>query len=88
MSVRGMNVTLPPEQRDWLEARVAEGHFDSIDEALSAAVADLMAIYGDDLAWAKPYVDQARASVERGDGLAGEDYFERLGARVEALRRR
>jgi antitoxin ParD1/3/4 len=83
-----MNITLPPEQREWLEARVAEGHFESIDEALSAAVADLMAIYGNDLAWAKPYVDQARASMERGDVLSGEEYFERLGAKLEQLQRR
>jgi Arc/MetJ-type ribon-helix-helix transcriptional regulator len=83
-----MNITLPPEQRDWLEARVAEGHFDSIDEALSAAVADLMAVYGDDMTSATPFVDQARASVERGNVLSGEEYFERLDARLESLRRR
>ena len=52
-----MNVTLPPEQQRWLEAQVAAGQFGSIDEALAVAVADLIAIQGDDLAWAKPYVD-------------------------------
>jgi len=83
-----MNISLAPEQREWLEARVSEGHFESIDEALCAAVADLMAIYGDDLAWAKPYVDQARVSMERSDVLSGEEYFERLGARLEQLQRR
>jgi antitoxin ParD1/3/4 len=82
-----MNVTLPPEQRAWLEARVAEGHFDSIDEALSAAVADLMAIYGNDLAWAKPFVEQARASVQRGDVMSGEEYFTRLDSKIQLLRR-
>jgi len=74
----GMNVFLPAEQQKWLEAQVAAGHFASIDEALAAAVADMMAIDRDDLAWAKPYVDQARASVARGELISGEEFFARL----------
>ena len=80
-----MNVTLPPEQQKWLEAQVAAGQFASIDEALATAVADLMAMHRDDLAWAKPYVEQARASVARGDVLSGEEYFKRLNAEIESL---
>jgi antitoxin ParD1/3/4 len=79
--VRGnwlMNVSLPPEQLQWLEAEVAAGRFRSIDEAISTAIADLMAVHSDDLAWAKPYVDEARASVVRGDVMTGEEYFKRL----------
>ena len=67
-----MNIELPPEQQEWLEAQVAAGSFNSMDEALAVAVADLMAIHRDDLDWAKPYVEQARASVARGDVLSGE----------------
>jgi antitoxin ParD1/3/4 len=81
-----MNITLPPEQQRWREAQVAAGRFAYVDEALSVAVADLMSIEGDDFAWAKPYVDQARASVARGDVISGEEYFKRLGARIAALR--
>jgi len=81
-----MNIKLPPEQLKWLEAEVAAGHFASIDEALTLAVADLMAIYDDDLAWAKPYVDEALASVERGDVISGEDYFKWLDSRLKKLR--
>jgi antitoxin ParD1/3/4 len=81
-----MNVTLPPDQQKWLEAQVAAGAFASVDEALATAVADLMAIHSDDLAWAKPYVDQARNSIARGDVLAGEEYFRRLNAKIEMLR--
>jgi antitoxin ParD1/3/4 len=81
-----MNVKLPPEQEKWLEAEVAAGSFSSVDEALAVAVADLMAIHKDDLAWAKPYVEQARASVARGDILSGEEYFKRLNAKLQALR--
>ena len=50
-----------------LEDQVAAGHFTSLEEALALAVADLMAAETDDLAWAKPYVDEARASLARGD---------------------
>ena len=52
-----MNITLPRDQQQWLEAQVAAGHFASIDEALATPVADLMSIHADDFAWAKPYVD-------------------------------
>jgi antitoxin ParD1/3/4 len=81
-----MKISLPPEQEKWLEAEVAAGHFTSIDEALAVAVADLMAIHNDDLAWARPYVDQARAAVARGDVRSGENYFKRLNAKLESLR--
>ncbi len=83
-----MNIKLPIEQQRWLEAEVAAGHFGSIDEALAVAVADLMAIQDDDLAWAKPYVDQARGSVARGDVLSGDEFFKRLEAKLETLRAR
>ena len=83
-----MNVKLPAEQQKWLEAEVAAGRFTSIDEALAVAVAELMAIQSDDLAWAKPYVDQARASLARGHVLSGEEFFKHLEAKLETLRAR
>ena len=76
--IRSMNISLPLEQQKWLEAEVAAGRFSSIDEALAVAVADLKALMEDDLAWAKPYVDQARASVARGDVISGEEFFKHL----------
>lgn len=83
-----MNIKLPPDQQQWLEAKVAAGQFGSIDEALTVAVADLMAIENDDLAWAKPYVDEARASVARGDVMSGEEFLKGLDAKLEKLRAR
>ena len=81
-----MNITLRPEQKKWLEAQVAAGQFTSIEEAVSIAIADLIALHSDDLAWAKPYVDEARASAARGDVLSKEVFFERLTARIATLR--
>jgi Arc/MetJ-type ribon-helix-helix transcriptional regulator len=76
--IRRMNIKLPSRQQKWLENQVAAGHFGSLDEALALAVADLMAAETGDLAWAKPYVDQARASLARGDVISGSDYLEDL----------
>ena len=83
-----MNIKLPSEQQKWLEDQVAAGHFGSLDEALALAVADLMAAEADDLAWAKSYVDQARASLARGDVISGEDYLKALDRKVQSLRDR
>ena len=79
-------VTLTPAQEAWLEAQVAAGHLPSIDDAVRSAVADLMTIANDDLAWAKPYVDEARASIARGDVTNGEVVLARLRERIARLK--
>lgn len=81
-----MKVALPSEQMKWLEAEVAAGHFKSVDDAISAAVAGLMTAQHDDLAWAKPYVEQAREAVARGDVTAGDDFIRRLDSKLASLR--
>jgi len=83
-----INISLPREQHEWLEAEVAAGHFASIDEALAAAVAELQSLFEDDLAWAKPYVDEARAEVARGELIPGDEFLKWLRGRTESLRRR
>jgi len=83
-----MNVKLPSEQQKWLEEQVAAGYFQSLDDALALAVADLMAFHADDLDWAKPYVDQAHESIARGDVVSGEDYLKRLDGTLERFRSR
>ena len=81
-----MNITLPTEQQKWLEAEVAAGSFHSISDAVAVAVAELMSIGDDDLAWAKPYVEEARASVARGDAISGDEFFKRLETKLDLLR--
>jgi len=81
-----MNIRLPPEQQKWLEAQVAAGRYASIDEALAVAVSDLMSVHDDDLAWARPDVDRARASVARGNVISGEAYVDRLNEKLKSLR--
>ena len=43
-------------------------------------------IHDDDLAWAKPYVEEARASVARGDVISGDEFFRRLETKLDTLR--
>jgi antitoxin ParD1/3/4 len=83
-----MNISLPKEQLEWLEAEVAAGHFSSIDEALTIAVAELKALQDDDLAWAKPYVDEARAEVARDETIQGDKFLKWLRERTDSLRQR
>jgi antitoxin ParD1/3/4 len=80
-----MNITISPEQQKWLETEVAAGHFDSIDDAVAAAIGQLMSLNDDDLAWAKPYIEQARASVARGEAISGDEFFKRLARKLEIL---
>lgn len=82
-----MNIQLPPDQQKWLEEQVKAGHFASLDEAVAAAVDDLrLSQFDDDLSWAKPYVDEAREAVKRGEVLSKEEFFERMDAKLNSLR--
>ncbi|MGA8615682.1 MAG: hypothetical protein WB760_29170 [Xanthobacteraceae bacterium] len=83
-----MNISLPKEQLEWLEAEVAAGHFSSIDEALTIAIAELKALQEDSLAWAKPYVEEARTEVARGETIQGDEFLKWLRGRTDSLRRR
>jgi len=47
-----MNVVLPPEQEQWLNARIAEGEFTSPEAAVRQMIAERMALDADDFAWA------------------------------------
>jgi len=74
-----MTITLTPEQQKRLEAAVAAGQFASVEEAVRFAVDNLMGADADadadDLSWAKPYLDEARAEIARGETLSVEEVF-------------
>jgi Arc/MetJ-type ribon-helix-helix transcriptional regulator len=82
-----MTITLPPGLQKWLEAQVAAGRFSSVDDAIAVAVADLMAIDEDNLAWAKPYVDEARAAAARGEVVPLDDALADIDACLATLKR-
>ncbi|MGH6842919.1 MAG: ribbon-helix-helix domain-containing protein, partial [Methylocella sp.] len=60
-----MTITLTPEQEARLKAYVAHGEYASIEEAarqlIDERIAERATEEGDDLAWAKPCVDEALA---------------------------
>ena len=61
-----MTISLTPEQQAWIAARIERGEFASEDEAARQLIDERIAertIEDDDLAWAKPYVDEARADI-------------------------
>jgi antitoxin ParD1/3/4 len=78
-----MHITLSPAQQAWLESKVANGEFASLQEAASAAITDSMAAGIDDLAWARPYVQRARDDLLHGDVLTLEEHRGRMAARLD-----
>ena len=86
-----MTINLTPEQIAWLQQRVADGSFASLDEAAQFFMGDAIAhaeeIDLDDLEWAKPLVDEARAEIERGEGIPLVEFKAHLKKRISELDR-
>jgi antitoxin ParD1/3/4 len=84
-----MSITLTPEQETWIKARVATGDFASVEDAarqlIDERIAERTAEEADDLAWAKPYVDEARAAVARGEFITLEEFKARNAALLASL---
>ena len=70
-----MTITLTPEQQKRLEPAVAAGQFASVEEAVRFAVDQLVVDDLGDLSWAKPYLDEARAHIARGESHSVEEVF-------------
>jgi len=81
-----MNISLPPEQERWLRAHIANGEFASVDDAVRRIIADRMALDADDLAWAKPYVDDARAAAARGEVVSLDEAIADLNSATSSAR--
>ena len=88
-----MSITLTPEQETWIKAHVATGDFASVEEAVRQLIDDRIAELAndegeeqDDMAWAKPLVDEGRAALERGDFITLEEHRARNAARLAALK--
>ena len=81
-----MNIKLPPEQEQWLNARIADGQFDSPESAVRQMIAERMALEADDFAWARPYVDDARAAAARGEVMSLDDAIADIDAHLGSLK--
>jgi antitoxin ParD1/3/4 len=84
-----MAITLKPDQEAWLKARVASGDFASVEEGalqlIGERIAGRAAEETGDLAWAKPYVDEALAGIARGGVITLEEHEARTEARLAAM---
>jgi len=81
-----MNIKLSPEQAQWLEARIADGQFDSPEQAVRQMIAERMAFEGDNFAWAKPYVDEARGAIARGEVVSLDEAIADIDAHLASFK--
>ena len=88
--VIAMGISLTAEQQAWLSAHVARGDFVSVEEAarqlIDERIAERAIEEQDDLAWARPHVDEALADVARGDVISRDEHRARNAARLAALK--
>jgi antitoxin ParD1/3/4 len=83
-----MTINLPREQQEWLEAQVKAGAYDSVEEAVASIAAERMHLDIEDLSSAKPLVDEARASIARGEGMTLDEYRNRIAERLNSFKGR
>jgi antitoxin ParD1/3/4 len=84
-----MPITLTPDQEAWLQSHVAIGAFASVEEAARQLLDERIAereLEEDDLAWAKPLVDEGLAALERGEFMSLEEHKARNTARLAVLK--
>jgi antitoxin ParD1/3/4 len=85
-----MPITLTPAQEAWFKTRVARGDFASVEEAarqlIDERIAERAAQEPDDLSWAKPDVDEARAAVARGEYVSLEEHRDHNAALLATLK--
>lgn len=84
-----MTIALPPDLEAWLSANVDSGEFSSIEDGARQLIEERIAqreIETDDLAWAKPYVDQALADLANGAVIGLEEHEARNDARLASVK--
>ena len=74
-----MKITLDPDPEAWLRARVASGDFASVEAAARQLLGERIAELDkgedpDDIAWAKPYLDEGLAALDRGESVSLEEH--------------
>lgn len=70
-----MRIDLNPDISAILKAQVAEGLFDSVEDAISAAVLGGPLVELQDLSWALPYLAEADDDIEQGRTSSHEEAF-------------
>ena len=77
-----MNIRLKPDTEEWLKAQVAEGRFESIEQAVELLLGDSRrdqeALDTTDLSWAQPYIDKGLADADAGRVRPAEEVLAEL----------
>jgi antitoxin ParD1/3/4 len=85
-----MIIDLTPDQQAWIASHVERGDFPSMEQAARQLIEESIVvratIEADDLAWAKPLVDDALAGVERGEVMTRAEHRARMDARLASLK--
>ena len=81
-----ITLTLTPEQEEALRAQVTAGRFTSVEAAISFAVDHFTPPEISDLSWAKPYVDEARAQIERGETVTLDEFNAHVDEKLKEFR--
>jgi len=84
-----MQISLTPEQEAWLRTHFSAFDDASLETAARKIIDDRIAeseLETDDLAWAKPLVDEGVAAVERGEFITLEEFKARNAGRLAALK--
>ena len=80
-----MAIQLLEAQARWIEAKVADGTFASLDAALAEIIEERMALEAADRAWAASSVDAARADVAAGRVLSLDEHRQCNSVRLAKL---
>lgn len=82
-----MNIRLKPRIEALLKAQVDAGHFETIEDAITAAVlgAPVSEAALEDLTWAKPMLDEADRAIARGETLSEQEAYWDLERRLGKL---
>jgi antitoxin ParD1/3/4 len=81
-----MPITLTPEHETWLRAHVAAGDFASVEDSARQLIDERAAEDDEDMAWAKPLVDEARDAVARGEFVSLDEHKAHIAALLESLK--
>jgi len=79
---------LTPAQEEILRDVIANGKFPSVEAATKFVVDYFGPVNLDDLSWAKPYLDVARAQFERGEFVTREEFQAFMDEKIKELERR
>lgn len=75
-------IILPPDLEAWAHAEVAAGRAESIEALVASALGERRA----EIEYVRAKLDEARASLARGQGMSLEEFLRRGGERVSRLR--